>query len=155
VNPDFRNLVESLDPKFQALMAMAPVRYGSLPRNVPKRGIYLFSEGPKHLHVGRTNNMRSRLGGHCRPSSGHFSGTFAFRLARKETGMLKAAYSASGSRSALLKDAKFKSAFDGAKARLAGMDVRFVEEEDATRQALLEMYVAVALKTPFNDFDNH
>jgi hypothetical protein len=35
------------------------------------------------------------------------------------------------------------------------MDLRFVEESDPTRQALLEIYVAVTLKTPFNDFDNH
>ena len=35
------------------------------------------------------------------------------------------------------------------------MDIRFVEETDAVRQALLEIYVALALETTFNDFDNH
>ena len=35
------------------------------------------------------------------------------------------------------------------------MDIRFVEETDAVRQALLEIYVALALGTTFNDFDNH
>ena len=30
-----------------------------------------------------------------------------------------------------------------------------VEETDAVKQALLEIYTAVVLKTPYNDFDNH
>ena len=33
--------------------------------------------------------------------------------------------------------------------------IRFVEENDPVRQALLEIYAAVALKTPYNDFDTH
>jgi hypothetical protein len=32
------------------------------------------------------------------------------------------------------------------------MDVRYVEETDPQRQALLEIYVAVVLETPYNDF---
>jgi hypothetical protein len=35
------------------------------------------------------------------------------------------------------------------------MDVRFVEEPDPICQALLEIYSAVALQTPYNDFDTH
>jgi hypothetical protein len=35
------------------------------------------------------------------------------------------------------------------------MDVRYVEEKDALRQALLEIYVSVVLKTPYNDFETH
>jgi hypothetical protein len=34
-------------------------------------------------------------------------------------------------------------------------DIRYVEEAEPNRQALLEIYVAVALDTPFNDFKNH
>jgi hypothetical protein len=49
----------------------------------------------------------------------------------------------------------FKSAFDKAKKRITSMDIRFVEESDPTRQALLEIYTATVLKTPYNDFDNH
>lgn len=37
---------------------------------------------------------------------------------------------------------------------LIGLD-HGVEERDQLRQALLEIYVAVALETPFNDFDTH
>lgn len=35
------------------------------------------------------------------------------------------------------------------------MDLRFVEETDPLRQAFLEIYVAVALNTPHNDFETH
>jgi len=35
------------------------------------------------------------------------------------------------------------------------MDVRYVEETDPLRQALLEIYVSIVLKTPYNDFDTH
>ena len=35
------------------------------------------------------------------------------------------------------------------------MELRYVEEADPLRQTLLEIYVAVALKTPYNDFDTH
>src|SRR5947208_15068319 len=140
MNSDFRRFVDSLEPKFKALMARVPVRYATLSPQMPERGIYLFSAGDRHLYVGRTNRIRRRLAGHCRPSSTHFSATFAFRIARAETGLLKAAYSAAGSRASLVKDLKFGPAFARAKARLADMDLRFVEEVDAVRQALLEVY---------------
>jgi len=35
------------------------------------------------------------------------------------------------------------------------MTIRVVEEADPLRQALLEMYVAIALDAKYNDFDNH
>jgi hypothetical protein len=155
VHPAFREVVESLEPKFRSLMAMAPVLYTNLPAILPERGIYLFSEGDEHLYVGRTNRLRRRLAGHCRPSSTHFSATFAFRLAREQTGFVKASYTPTGSRADLVKHAVFGPAFTQAKGRLTAMDLRFVEEPDPVKQALLEIYVAVSLKTRYNDFDNH
>jgi len=52
MNQKFRDLVESLEPKYQALVSMHPVRFGSLPGVMPEPGIYLFSEGAQHLYVG-------------------------------------------------------------------------------------------------------
>ncbi|MFN7263885.1 MAG: hypothetical protein ACK5T5_03010, partial [Phenylobacterium sp.] len=49
----------------------------------------------------------------------------------------------------------FKAAFDAAKAKVRAMEFRYVEETDPIRQSVLEIYCAVALETPFNDFDNH
>jgi hypothetical protein len=155
MNPAFASLVADLEPKFKALVAMTPVRFATLPKSIPERGIYLFSEGDQHLYIGRTNRIRKRLQNHCRLSGTHFTATFAFRIARGESGMLKATYKKEGSRAALISDPVFGPAFVAAKARVNAMDIRFVEEADATRQALLEIYAATVLATPFNDFDNH
>ena len=104
MNLEFKTLVESLKPKYQTLIGMTPVKYGTLPRELPIRGIYLFSEGDHHLYVGRTNRMRERLRGHCVPSGTHCTATFACRIARKETGKTAASYSKVGSRAELLKN---------------------------------------------------
>lgn len=80
---------------------------------------------------------------------------FAFRLAREATGALKATYTTKGSRAELMKEPVFREAFDAAKARIRAMEVRFVEESDPVCQTLLEVYAAIALGTPYNDFDTH
>lgn len=71
------------------------------------------------------------------------------------TGQTKAAYNSKSSRPALAKQRGFRGAFAAAKTRVREMNVRFVEEADPLRQALLEMYVAIVLKTPYNDFETH
>jgi hypothetical protein len=153
MNAEFQQFVESLEPKYQRLMAMAPVRYGTLPRLMPDRGIYLFSEADRNLYVGRTNPSTLER---ALPAEQHaFSATFAFRIAREETGMLKVSYSKAGSRASLMADANFGPPFSRAKSRLGAMDLRFIEKTDSIRQALLEIYVAVTLKMPYNDFNNH
>lgn len=134
---------------------MEPVTVATLPRDIPTSGIYLFSEGEQHLYVGRTNTIRKRLQNHCRPSSGHNSATFAFRLARQLTGQTNATYTAEGSRSFLQSHPDFGPVFITQKERVRNMNVRFVSEPDPMHQALLEMYVSVSLGTPHNNFDNH
>jgi hypothetical protein len=85
----------------------------------------------------------------------HKQAAFAFRLAREATGNLKASYKKEGSRAHLMESPEFKIAFELAKARIRAMELRYVEEADPLRQAVLEMYIAVVLATPYNDFDNH
>jgi len=155
MDPKFAKLIDTLEEKRVALLGMDAVHYGALPRAMPVRGVYLFSDGAKHLYVGRTNRMRQRLGGHCRPSASHFSASFAFRLAREATGNLKATYKTAGSRASLLQDPVFLTAFSTSKRGVASYDLRFVGEDEPTRQALLEIYIATVLETPYNDFDNH
>lgn len=151
----FAKLVESLEPTFRRLIDMQPVSAAGLPRTMPTKGIYLFSSGPTHLYVGRSNNIRRRIGLHCRPGSQQNQATFAFRMARHETGRVKATYAVAGGRRELATDASFAPAFRACKERIRGLDLRFVEENDPTRQALLEIYAATVLETPFNDFDTH
>lgn len=134
---------------------MQPHTVPTLSRDIPDRGIYLFSDDAIHLYVGRTNTLRSRLQNHCRPSSPQNKAAFAFRLAREATGQLVASYQTNGSREQLMEDPQFAQAFADAKDRIRQMSVRFVEERDPIRQCLLEVYAAIVLQTPYNDFDNH
>lgn len=151
----FRQYVESLHRSFERLMEMSPVKIASLPKPLPAKCVYLFSEGSNHLYVGRTRKLRNRLRQHSIPASQHKQAAFAFKLAREATGQAKASYTPEGSRQALLADPVFADAFAKAKARICSMDLRFVEESDPLRQALLEIYVAVVLGTKYNDFDTH
>jgi hypothetical protein len=155
VNAKFAAIVEGLEPKFQQLMQIEPVSAERLPVNMPKQGIYLFSDGEHHLYVGRSDNIRRRIRLHCRPGSQHNQATFAFRMARQETGRTQAAYTTTGSRVTLVADDVFGPAFIACKARIRCLALRFVEETNPTRQALLEIYTATVLGTPYNDFENH
>lgn len=153
MDPRFAAIVESLQPALDRLKSMQAFA-GPLPIGV--RGVYLFSEGGRHLYVGRSNNIRQRLRQHRQPSSQHNQAVFAFKLAREETGKLVAAYRMGpNSRAGLIGDPALSEAFSRAKARVRSMEFRYVEEEDQTRQALLELYCAIALSCPYNDFNTH
>ena len=152
MNERFRAHVESLHPKFEALMQMRPVTVDALPNDVPKSGIYLFSDAMTHLYVGRSKRLRERLKYHCGTAS---DAPFAFKLARCETGNTTASYAKSGGRKELLERPEFAAAYQRAKDRIRRMDLRFVEEPDPDRQALLEIYATIALNAPYNDFDTH
>jgi hypothetical protein len=155
-DPKFTALVEALAPKLDRLLAMQPLVYGALPRDMPKSGVYLFTEAGRHLYVGRSNVLRGRHGRHCRPGATYRQAAFAFQLAREATGRTAAAYRAGeGSRAGLMLYPAFAAAFTAAKERIRGMEYRYVEETDQNRQALLEIYCAVVLATPYNDFGTH
>jgi excinuclease UvrABC nuclease subunit len=130
---------------------MPSLKVKSLPVSMPKSGVYLFSEASDYLYVGRSRQLRNRLRGHCLSSSHHIA-TFAFLLARKETG-LKATYTKKNSRAHLMEQEKFRKEFAKASKRTQAMDIRFVEETDPVRQALLEIYAAISLRTSFNKFE--
>jgi hypothetical protein len=156
MDPKFVALVETLAPKLENLLTMPPLRYGELPRDMPISGVYLFTENGRHLYVGRSNSMRDRYGRHCGPGATHRQAAFAFLLARKKTGRTTASYKpGEASRAGLMLDPVFVAAFSEAKERIRAMDYRFVEEGDQNRQALLEIYCAVVLSTPYNDFGTH
>jgi predicted GIY-YIG superfamily endonuclease len=155
VHEAFRQYVDSMHGSFERLTSMEPVTIATLPKNAPHECIYLFSEGASHMYVGRTRHLRQRLRQHTIPAAQQNQAVFAFRLAREMTGRLTAAYSTEGSRVALCADSEFAAAFSGAKRRIREMNVRYVEERDPLSQALLEIYVAVVLRTPYNDFNTH
>ncbi len=136
---------------------MLPVTIASLPKDAPLQGIYLFSEKGQFLYVGRTmrQSLRQRLRQHSIDSAQHNQAVFAFKIAREVTGHLHPGYTATDSRKARCADPQFAKAFLEAKRRIRVMELRYIDESDALRQTLLEICVAVALRTPYNDFDTH
>lgn len=130
---------------------MQPLHVDSLPPQMPRSGIYLFSERDKHLYVGRSKRLRQRLRYHS--SDRYLMASFAFLLAREETGQTKATYTKRGSRAELQQQPAFQIAFSRSSSRIRAMDIRFVEESDPVRQALLEVYAAISLNTSYNKFD--
>ena len=155
MNARFRAEVGGLDVKLKRLLSVPSVKLRSLPPNMHKRGVYLLSQGERHLYVGRSNRLRQRLQEHGRTSADHFSATFAFLIARRKTGRKRATYIKKGSRARLSASPRFKRAFARARQRIAKMDVRWVAEPRQVRQALLEIYAATVLRTTYNDFDTH
>lgn len=156
LHDEFQTHIDALQPKLHELLAMTAVKPTQLPKQMPKAGVYLLSEAGAFLYVGRSNDIRGRIGRHSRPGATHRMAAFAFRLARHATGQLIPSYKkGKGSREALISDPSFIDAFNAAKARICAMDLRFVEEVDPVRQCLLEVYVAVVLKAKHNDFDTH
>jgi len=92
MNARFLPYVQELDAKLQKMLSMVPENPLKLPKIICEKGVYLLSEKDRHLYVGRSNTIRKRLGRHCRPGATHRMAAFAFRLARIETGDLKATY---------------------------------------------------------------
>lgn len=60
-----------------------------------------------------------------------------------------------GARKDLMACPFFRPEFEYAKERVAQMEFRAVQETDQVRQALLEIYCAVQLQTPYNKFRTH
>ena len=155
MHPKFAAVVESLHPSFERLMAMEPLRATSPPmKTTPKSGVYLFSEGDRHLYVGRSNRIPYRYHLHCGISAKQNQASFAWKLMAEVVGH-KATYRKGEGRADKILLPDYSDAFTAAKARIRVMDYRFVEETDQMRQALLEAYVCIALGTPYNDFNTH
>ena len=131
------------------LMEMEPISSADL-RDCNYACVYVFSEAEEHLYVGRSRRVRERILQHSRPSSQ--DAPFAFRLAREKAGMMKPSYQKIGSRQYLRTHPQFKAAFLEAKERIRKMKVRCVHVDDATTQALLEIYTSTVLDARYNEF---
>ena len=153
LSPEFLAAVSGLQSQLDCLLAAQPQKISTGLRGNEFGGIYLFTKGGDHLYVGRTKRrITSRVRDHVAIRD---DCPFAFRLARKKTGFLTATYGGEGGRAWLLGHPEFARAYSEAKNDIREMDVRWILEPDPLRQTLLEIYVAVTLKTPFNDLDTH
>jgi hypothetical protein len=142
-----------LKKRFEELVTAVPFKMPIRGRRIPEKGVYLFSDG-EASYVGRSDDLRSRLSFHVRPSSSETMAAFAALLAKKKLS-IGPDYSVrrkSPEHHSSRED--FRQAFKEAKDRIRLMDIRVVEEPDAENQALLEIFVHLALGT-CNNFRNH
>jgi hypothetical protein len=151
----FSDAVSSLHQKLELPLSFEPFKYADRPKKLPENVVYLFTEGGTPLYVGRSRKFPQRLGNHCRSSSRANQSSFAFKLACEMSGLAQTRYSGPNTREKLLAIPAFADAFKSAKMRLNEMQIRYVEEGEVVRQSLLEVYCAVALRTPYNDFATH
>ena len=149
MSPEFRQAVEKLQSKFELLCGAPPYVAGG---SLPKEGVYLFCENGEPLYVGRSDNIPQRRRQHTQSGSRPNQAAFASLLARAET--KRPIDYRKGARERLLADDVFMGSFSDAKKRIAKMEFRAVAESDPFKQALLEIYCAITLKTPYNDFRN-
>lgn len=148
----FKQYLDQLSVLMEQLKNSALVPTDNL-ETVPLKGIYAFYERGEPLYVGRSDNVKSRIQGHRRPSSGHGSATFAFILAKEDAEAEN--INTKIPRKELEKHPRFKELYLKAKARVSSMQIRTVQVDDAILQTLFEVYAAVELPTKYNVFDNH
>jgi hypothetical protein len=134
--------VEAVVPSFGQLVLERD--RGAVPKAA---GVYLFVEHGVPLLVGRSRDLRQRQIWHC--SGDYNQATFAFELSRQATGSAETSPARGESKRFLMHDVRFASAFADAKERIRHMAYHWVVESDPIRQALLEIYSAISLRTPF------
>jgi len=123
-------------------------------RHVPKKGVYVFYSDGGPAYVGRSNDIKSRIQNHSRPSSGHNSATFAFMLAKEKAEEQR--IDTKMERKVLEQEPSFKPLFNEAKSTVSNMPVRVVSIDDQILQTLFEVYASLELNTSkYNDFTTH
>ena len=144
---DFASAVDGIQPTFRRLVEMDPFRLDEAPSPVPdaQPGVYLLSESGRPLYVGRTHDVRGRLSDHR--SSAVTRATLAVKMARIAANRPATYTPGNSARHLYSHDPTFRTRFDEARARICAMQVRWVDETDDVRQALLEIYAAVDLDT--------
>jgi hypothetical protein len=146
-------LTGDFDRWLDALVSGPAYRYRTAPAPPALPGVYLFAEGPRVMHVGRTRNLQARRRDQTSPSGNRFVATFAFRLARH--GAAEAHDDLPVARAQLAADERFARCFAEAKARVQAMDFRCVVIEQDAPQAMFEVFASIALGAPYNLWTTH
>lgn len=116
-------------------------------------GVYLFAEGSRVMHVGRTKNLQERRRDQTSPSGDRFVATFAFLMARHRA--VEAHKDLPRARDQLEADVRFVPFFTQAKAEVRAMGFRCVVIEDHAQQAVFEIFASIALDSPYNFWETH
>jgi len=152
MNMNFNELVVKMPGLLQSLESQ-PFRTRENLVGIPERDVYVFYESDKALYVGRSNRLKTRLQEHGRWSSKHNSASFAFNLAKEK--MRAKEIPPYVMRKELEQAPGFDKAFFEAKNRVAQVKIRVTQIDDQVTQALFEIYAALALNAPYNDFRTH
>ena len=137
--------IHSIEPAFRRLVEMNPFRLDQVPSPVPagRPGVYLLSESDRPVYVGRTRDVRGRLSDHR--SSAVTRATLTVKMARIAANRPPTYTPGNSAKHLYRHDLTFRTRFDEARARICAMEVRWVDETDDVRQAMLEIYAAVEL----------
>jgi hypothetical protein len=151
----FHRSIGVLHDRLEVLLAAEPFRPVNKPRGLTgKPAVYLFCDGDVPFYVGRTKNLGQRLGQHCNEGSQPNQSSVAFKLACRDLQIVRQKYAkGEGWKSLLARNPPLEPEFKTWKTKMRGMWVRYVEEANPVTQALLEIYCAVALNTPHNEFE--
>jgi len=152
VNAEFQATIELFPGYMRELLRYPPVSANEL-KNIPKQGIYIFYEDDKPIYVGRSRNLSKRFKQHSQQSSDHNSATFAFKIAKQDAAKEKVEIKKT--REILQVDPDFLPFFNKAKKRVSEMKIQVIDIENAVEQTLFEVYAALELKTPYNDWRTH
>jgi hypothetical protein len=148
----FEALADKL-PRLLDRLRRAPVR--SSERDGPLPAVYLLSEEEHPIYVGQTRNLRRRLRQHGGLSSRENQASLAFNIARHKAAD-HPSFNVPLTRRQLEADPTFAQLFRDARARVARMDVRYVEIDDPELRTVFEVYAAVAFGTAeHNSFETH
>lgn len=161
-NRNFDTIINKMPGYLQELKKCPCIRMDDAPERrslgskLPESnaGIYALYEVGKPLYVGRSNRLKERLLEHGLKGNGRESATFAFLLA-KEVFQEKHPDTQLPPRRDLVHRPDFAPLFAEAKTRIRKMKVRAVSIQDPIEQTIFEVYAHLALKTPYNSFENH
>ena len=146
----FEDHLQDVRERFHDLSDSELFDITEFPKEVRLPGVYVILDQDCPIYVGRTRNLHRRVKEHC--SSSVRKAALAVRMARCKTG-LATTYKKGNSATYLYENCTaFREAFDGARARIQDMKVRYVIVEDDVCQALLEICAAVEWETPYNSF---
>jgi hypothetical protein len=155
MDPEFAEIMRGVVAKFEELIAAPLMTYPVTNAVLSGPGVYVFYDAGVARYVGRANNLHQRLKQHQADGSKHNQAGFAARIAKEKCGIVRSYALARTDPLHFSNNQEFHRAFMSAKIAVRGMQFRFVQESDNTRQALLEIYAATVLKTAGNEFDNH
>ena len=146
----FTEIVGQMEPLLDQLLGGTAYRGDTLQSLHVRHGIYVFFEGEMPMYVGRVGPtskqpMRTRIKQHRNGQP---------RTAPLPTWMVRIHLGQNDITAKRIAE-DHRSLFDQTQERVRAMEVKAVQIEDCTIQAIFEIYSALVLQTPFNDFCTH